>query len=104
MAIAFVTGTSSGIGLAAAVTLARAGHTVIATMRNVDKVGELQTIVTAEKLPVTVASLNVDDDTSVSTAIGAVLKDTGTSTFSSTMLVWLVEDQSRKLRWRSSDR
>jgi NAD(P)-dependent dehydrogenase (short-subunit alcohol dehydrogenase family) len=77
MPIALVTGTSSGIGLAAAVTLARAGHTVIATMRNVDKVGELQTIVTAEKLPVTVASLNVDDDTSVSTAIGAVLKEHG---------------------------
>ena len=34
MAIAFVTGTSTGIGLATAVTLARAGHTVFATMRN----------------------------------------------------------------------
>ena len=33
MAIALVTGTSSGIGLATAVTLARGGHKVIATRR-----------------------------------------------------------------------
>ena len=36
MAVALVTGASSDIGLATAVTLARAGHTVIATMRNLD--------------------------------------------------------------------
>jgi len=52
MTIALVTGTSSGIGLATAVTLARSGHTVIATMRNLESAGELQKIVAAEKLPV----------------------------------------------------
>ena len=45
MAIALVTGTSSGIGLAIAVTLARRRHKVIATMRNLDGAGELQKIV-----------------------------------------------------------
>ena len=70
MAIALVTGASSGIGLATAVTLARGGHKVIATMRNLDGAGELQKIVSAEKLPITVAALNVDDDASVNSAIG----------------------------------
>ncbi len=77
MAIALVTGTSSGIGLATAVTLARAGHQVIATMRNLDGAGELQKIVSAEKLPVTVAALNVDDDASVENAISKAIAENG---------------------------
>jgi NAD(P)-dependent dehydrogenase (short-subunit alcohol dehydrogenase family) len=55
MAIALVTGSSSGIGLATAVTLARGGHEVIATMRNLDGAGELQEVLAAEKLPVTIS-------------------------------------------------
>jgi NAD(P)-dependent dehydrogenase (short-subunit alcohol dehydrogenase family) len=46
-------------------------------MRNPESAGELQKIVTAEKLPVTVAALNVDDDASVETALGKVLADHG---------------------------
>ena len=77
MTIALVTGTSSGIGLATAVTLARGGHTVIATMRNLESAGELQKIVAAEKLPVSLAALNVDDDASVDSALGKVLAEHG---------------------------
>ena len=65
MAIALVTGTSTGIGLATAVTLGRAGHTVIATMRNLDAAGELRQLISDEKLPISAATLDVDDDTSV---------------------------------------
>ena len=77
MTIALVTGTSSGIGLATAATLARGGHTVIATMRNLESAGELQKIVAAEKLPVSLAALNVDDDASVESALGKVLAEHG---------------------------
>jgi NAD(P)-dependent dehydrogenase (short-subunit alcohol dehydrogenase family) len=77
MTIALVTGTSSGIGLATAVTLARGGHTVIATMRNLESAGELQKIVASEKLPVSLAALNVDDDASVESALGKVLAEHG---------------------------
>jgi NAD(P)-dependent dehydrogenase (short-subunit alcohol dehydrogenase family) len=77
MCIALVTGTSTGIGLATAVTLARGGHTVIATMRNLASAGELQKLVAAEKLPVTLAALNVDDDASVDSALGKVLAEHG---------------------------
>lgn len=77
MTIALVTGTSSGIGLATAVTLARGGHIVIATMRNLESAGELEKIVAAEKLPVSLAVLDVDDDASVESALGKVLAEHG---------------------------
>ncbi len=77
MAIALVTGTSTGIGLATAVTLARAGHTVIATMRNPDAAGELRELISDEKLSIVVATLDVDDDGSVSAAIAKVIAEHG---------------------------
>jgi NAD(P)-dependent dehydrogenase (short-subunit alcohol dehydrogenase family) len=52
MAIALVTGTSTGIGLATAITLGRAGHTVYAGMRNLERAGELEAVVAKEQLPV----------------------------------------------------
>jgi NAD(P)-dependent dehydrogenase (short-subunit alcohol dehydrogenase family) len=51
MSIAVVMGTSTGIGFATAVTLGRAGHTVVATMRNLKSGAELQRIASEEKLP-----------------------------------------------------
>ncbi|MGE9010585.1 SDR family oxidoreductase [Leptospira interrogans] len=77
MAIALVTGTSTGIGLATAVTLARAGHNVIATMRNVEGANELKRLIAEEKLPVTIAELDVDNDASVENAIRKVLSEHG---------------------------
>jgi short chain dehydrogenase len=77
VAIALITGTSSGIGLATAVTLARGGHRVVATMRNLDGADELRKIVSAERLPITLAALNVDDDASVTDTVDKVLAENG---------------------------
>ena len=77
MAIALVTGTSSGIGLATAVSLARAGHTVAATMRNLDGGADLRQIIANEKLPITLTALDVDDDDSVRDAFAKVAAEHG---------------------------
>jgi NAD(P)-dependent dehydrogenase (short-subunit alcohol dehydrogenase family) len=77
MAVALVTGTSSGIGLATAVTLARGGHRVIATMRNLDRGGELVKIASAEKLSIKLIALDVDDDVSVESAISKAIAENG---------------------------
>jgi NAD(P)-dependent dehydrogenase (short-subunit alcohol dehydrogenase family) len=77
MALALVTGTSSGIGLATAVSLALAGHTVIATMRDLNRGAELRQIVAKERLPVHLAALDVDDDASVNEAFAKVAAEHG---------------------------
>jgi NAD(P)-dependent dehydrogenase (short-subunit alcohol dehydrogenase family) len=77
MAIALVTGTSTGIGLATAITLGRSGHTVYAGMRNLARAGDLQAVVAKEQLPVSIVQLDVDDDGSVNSAIQQVLAARG---------------------------
>ncbi len=72
MSTALVTGTSSGIGLATAVSLARAGHVVAATMRNLDRAGDLRKIAADEQLPIDIAALDVDDDASVREAFATI--------------------------------
>ena len=77
MAIALVTGTSSGIGLATAVALARGGHTVAATLRNLDGGAEIRRVAEEEKLPIHLAALDVDDDASVREAFARVVAQLG---------------------------
>ena len=72
-----ITGTSTGIGLAAAVSLGRAGHHVFATMRNPSRSPELRTLAEREHLPITILPLDVDDDTSVAAAVRTTLGERG---------------------------
>src|SRR5271167_2115973 len=72
MSSVLVTGTSSGIGLATAIVLGRAGHTVYATMRNTDRAPQLREMVAKEKLPVSILTMDVDSDESVAETASAV--------------------------------
>jgi NAD(P)-dependent dehydrogenase (short-subunit alcohol dehydrogenase family) len=77
MALALVTGSNSGIGLATAVALARARHTVVAAVRNLARGAEIRKIAEEEKLPIHLAALDVDNDASVRGALSAVVAQHG---------------------------
>ncbi len=64
-----ITGSNSGFGMLAALSLARAGHDVIATMRNLAKGADLSAAAEAERLTIEVRSLDVCDPSSVAAAL-----------------------------------
>jgi uncharacterized repeat protein (TIGR03843 family) len=72
-----ITGTSSGFGKITAKHLARAGHTVFATMRgvsgkNAPAADELRTFAASEKVALHVLELDVTDDASVADAVARI--------------------------------
>lgn len=75
--VALVTGSSSGIGLETALSLARDGYHTFASMRNTEKAGELQHAAKKENLPIEVIELDVDKEESVISAIKKVVEDGG---------------------------
>jgi NAD(P)-dependent dehydrogenase (short-subunit alcohol dehydrogenase family) len=78
MAIAVVTGSSTGIGQATAISLARAGHTVYATMRNPERSGnEIRDIAAKESLALRPAMLDVDSDESVRSSFESIVLEAG---------------------------
>jgi NAD(P)-dependent dehydrogenase (short-subunit alcohol dehydrogenase family) len=74
--VAVVTGSSSGIGFETSLLLARNQFTTYATMRNLNKSQVFDTAL-KEKIPLTVAQLDVNDDASVNHAIDNILKENG---------------------------
>jgi NAD(P)-dependent dehydrogenase (short-subunit alcohol dehydrogenase family) len=77
MATVVVTGTSKGIGFETALAFARAGHTVLATMRNPSASPQLAAIAAQEKLPILVSSMDVDSDKSVTDGFKAIHREHG---------------------------
>ena len=77
MGIAFVTGTSTGIGMATAVSLARAGHTVYAGMRTPQRRGELHENMEREKLPIRIVTQDVDSDAGARGPIEQAIAEAG---------------------------
>ena len=77
MTVALVTGTSTGIGQATAISLARKGYAVHAAMRNLGAAGPLAKAAAAESLSITPFEMDVDDDRSVERGIAGVLAAEG---------------------------
>jgi NAD(P)-dependent dehydrogenase (short-subunit alcohol dehydrogenase family) len=80
--IVLITGSSSGIGRLTAQTLARKGHAVFASMRdiggkNAEPARSLQAWAAAEKVALHVIELDVTSDTSVDHAVQHVLENAG---------------------------
>ena len=75
--VALVTGSSSGIGLETALSLARDGYHTFASMRNLEKVGELEHAAKKESLPIEIIELDVDKEESITSAIKKVIAKDG---------------------------
>jgi NAD(P)-dependent dehydrogenase (short-subunit alcohol dehydrogenase family) len=73
--VAVVTGSSTGIGFETALLLARSGFHTYATMRDLKKSRDIVEIANAENLPLEVLQLDVNDSTSVKSAIGKIIAE-----------------------------
>ncbi|MEU4226650.1 SDR family NAD(P)-dependent oxidoreductase [Nonomuraea sp. NPDC026600] len=93
--IVLITGTSSGIGLATAVTAAKAGFTVVATMRDPGRDGSLREAADHAGVTLDVRRLDVTDAASIASCLqdvreaygrlDAVVNNAGVSNFDPTM-------------------
>jgi len=73
--VAVVTGSSSGIGFETSLTLARNGFLTYATMRNLNKSGNIKSVADKEKLPLKIVQLDVTDDGSVKNAMQSIIAE-----------------------------
>ena len=79
--VSLVTGSSSGIGLEAALALAKDGYHTFASMRDTSKAGELENAAKKENLPIEVIDLDVDKEESIVSAIKKVMDSAGRQMF-----------------------
>jgi len=77
LASVLITGTSKGIGFAAALAFSRAGYKVYATMRSPSQSPDLAQTAAREKLPIMVSAMDVDSDESVTHAVAAIHREHG---------------------------
>lgn len=77
MTTVLITGTSSGIGLAAALAFARQGAHVYATMRDTGKANPLRQATALENLTIDILPLDVQDRASIEQVIATILERHG---------------------------
>jgi NAD(P)-dependent dehydrogenase (short-subunit alcohol dehydrogenase family) len=80
--VVLITGSSTGFGRLFADTLARKGHTVFATMRDIGgrnskNASEIRSLAEKDYLPMDVLELDVTDDASVERAVNAAVNKAG---------------------------
>ncbi len=73
--VALVTGSSSGIGLETVLALARDGYHTFASMRDVEKAGELEHAAKKENLSINVIELDVNKEESIVAAIKKIISE-----------------------------
>ena len=76
--VAIVTGSSSGIGYATSLMLARKGFYTYTSAGNMDKSASLLSIANSERLPLKLIQLDVTDDSSVKGAVEKIVSEKGT--------------------------
>jgi NAD(P)-dependent dehydrogenase (short-subunit alcohol dehydrogenase family) len=77
MAVALITGCSSGIGKHTALEMARRGYRVFATMRNLEGASHLRADAAKENLDIAIVQLDVTDPDSVTRAIDHAVRESG---------------------------
>ncbi|MDR2257396.1 MAG: SDR family NAD(P)-dependent oxidoreductase [Arthrobacter sp.] len=77
MTTTLITGTSSGMGLHAAIALARRGHRVIATLRRPDAAHELRSAAASAGVELDLRALDVTDEEACSSVVAAVQEQYG---------------------------
>ncbi len=75
--VVLITGTSSGIGLQAAIAAAVAGHTVVATMRDLERAGALLEAAAAAGVTLDIRHLDVTQPQSVTDVVAGVVDEHG---------------------------
>ncbi|ANZ20523.1 short-chain dehydrogenase/reductase SDR [Streptomyces noursei ATCC 11455] len=70
--VVLITGTSSGIGLASAIAAARAGYTVVATLRDPDRAGALRTAADQAGVTLDIRRLDITEETSLTETVAEV--------------------------------
>ncbi len=73
--VAVITGSSSGIGLETALMLARNGFVAYATMRDLSKANNLQSIAEKEHLDIRAMQLDVTEESSIKRAINSIASE-----------------------------
>ena len=75
--IIVVTGASSGVGLSLSIKLAKDGHCVYATMRDLKKQDRLKNLADENGVPIVIKQLNVQDTSSVNSCIQEIIAEEG---------------------------